>query len=144
MAGALMCAAVLSGCATSPVEVAGPVQGPAECRRLLDGLPDMVAGQARRKVSPRDALAAAWGDPAIVLRCAVPEPAALRPSSPCAEVDQVGWLAERQQGSYRFSTIGRSTVVQMQVPYDYEPAADALVDVAAAIRHAVPELEPCV
>ncbi len=139
MGVALACA----GC-SPPVQVAAPAQGPPECTRLVRALPGSVDGQQRRDVSPAQAPAAAWGDPPIVLRCGVPAPKALSASSPCAEVNGVGWFAEQLEDGYRFSTIGRSTTVQVRVPYDYEPAADALVDVAGPVRDHVPEVQPCV
>jgi hypothetical protein len=37
-------------------------------------LPEQVEGQQRRDVEPAGPLAAAWGDPAIVLRCGVGPP----------------------------------------------------------------------
>jgi hypothetical protein len=148
VAGAVVCTtavtALACGGCTTAVEVHGPSRGPAECAALVAALPETVDGQNRREVAPGDALAAAWGDPAIVLRCGAPAPQALGPSSRCAEVNGVGWFAEQHDEGYRFSTIGRTTTVQMRVPYDYEPAADALVDVAAAIRQTVPEVQPCV
>jgi hypothetical protein len=140
--GVLACAP-LSGC-SGDVDVTGPTSGPPECRTLLAAVPDTVDGQEQRPVEPGNALAAAWGDPPIVLRCGVAEPAALRPSSACAEVNGVGWFTRRGDDSFTFTTIGRTTPVQVQVPYDYEPAADALVDVAAAVRRTVPEILPCV
>ena len=146
MAGAAVClaAVLLSGCSSAAVEVGGPTRGPAECRALLRALPDTVDKQSRRDVEPPGALAAAWGDPAIVLRCGVPTPQSLTASSSCAEVNGVGWFAEQRADAYRFTTIGRSANVQVQVPYDYQPAADALVDLAFAVREQVPEQQPCV
>ena len=144
VAGAVACVAIVGGCGGSAVDVAGPTHGPAACRSLVEALPQHVAGQARRTVSPQGALAGAWGDPPIVLRCGVPEPAALRPSSACAVVDHVGWFVQELDEGYRFSTIGRATTVQVEVPYDYQPAANALVDLAGAVRGSVPQTEPCV
>ena len=148
MAGAAAClgvltCALLSGC-SGAVDVTAPTDGPPECRALLAAVPARVDGQEQRPVDPENALAAAWGDPAIVLRCGVAEPEALSPSSVCAEVNGIGWFPRRGQDSFTFTTIGRTTSVQVEVPYDYEPAADALVDVAAAVRRTVPEILPCV
>jgi hypothetical protein len=148
MTGAAACLGLLAcllvaGC-SSAVDVAGPTVGPPECRALLAALPEAVDGQDRREVQPGNALAAAWGDPPIVLRCGVAEPKSLRPSSVCSEINNVGWLSRRGEDAFRFTTIGRTTSVQVRVPYDYEPAADALVDVAAAVRGTVPEVQPCV
>jgi Protein of unknown function (DUF3515) len=148
MAGAAACVGVLTGLlaagCSGTVDVSGPTTGPPECRALLAALPGSVGGQEAREVEPEAALAAAWGDPAIVLRCGVPEPSSLQPSSTCAEVNGVGWFTEREADAFRFTSIGRTTAVEVEVPYDYEPAADALVDVAAAVRRSVPEIQPCV
>jgi hypothetical protein len=133
----------LCGCGTTAVEVDGPTHGPDACTGLLAALPATVDGQQQREVEPAGALAAAWGDPAIVLRCGVPEPPALTSSSPCAQVNGVGWFAQQREDGYRFTTIGRAANVSVDVPYEYEPAADALVDLASAVRR-VPEREPCV
>ena len=124
--------------ATSPSEAARQ-----ECAALLAELPDEVAGQDRREVSPADTLARAWGDPAIVLRCGVPKPAELRPDSPCFVVDKVGWLAVEGADDVVFSTVGRSTYVELTVPSDYAPEAGALVAVAPAITSTTTWPRPC-
>jgi hypothetical protein len=102
-------------------------------------------GQGHRTVSPAGALAAAWGNPAIVLRCGVPTPASLKPTSRCDVVNGVGWFSrEDADHSWVFTTIGRESNVEIQVPADYTPAADALVDVAAAIKGSLKVEQPCV
>jgi hypothetical protein len=111
---------------------------------LLQALPATVMGQGSRPVSPDDALAAAWGDPAIVLRCGVPPPASLKPTSRCDVVDGVGWFSRQEQDQdWIFTTIGRTTSVELRVPTDYTPAADALIDVAGAVKDELPVSKPC-
>jgi Protein of unknown function (DUF3515) len=144
VAGAVACAAAVGGCGASEVEVSAPTQGPRACTALVAQLPRTVAGQQPRAVSPARALAGAWGDPAIVLRCGVPAPPALGPASSCAVVNHVGWFAEERADGFRFTTIGRSANVQVSVPYEYEPAANALIDLAHAVRSTVPQVDPCV
>jgi hypothetical protein len=102
-----------------------------------------VQGQDARPVEPADALAAAWGDPPIVLRCGVERPARLRPSSPCLEVDGVGWFPQQAARGHLFTTVGRSAYVEVAVPEAYQPAAEPLVDLADAIRRHIPERRPC-
>jgi Protein of unknown function (DUF3515) len=126
----------------------------AQCRNVLERLPDRVAGQSTRYVQPADALAAAWGDPPIVLRCGVPHPAALRRDSACFVVNGVGWFAQQGgrpitgtkpvNGTVVFTTVGRSPYVEVSVPGDYQPAADALVDVSSAVSGSTTEQHPCV
>ncbi|MDQ3096511.1 MAG: DUF3515 domain-containing protein [Actinomycetota bacterium] len=126
----------------------------AACRALVDGLPETVDGQDARSVEPDDTLTAAWGDPAITLRCGVERPRRLQPTSFCFVVNDVGWYAEDDrgtldgnappQGDVVFTTIGRSPYVEITVPpEDSRPAVDPLTDVAAAIRKHTREEQPC-
>jgi hypothetical protein len=113
-----------------------------DCAALLGDLPPEVADQPRRLVVDR--LAGAWGDPPIILRCGVEKPTALKPDSQCHEVNDVGWLAEEQPDGWLFTTIGRKYYVSLEVPSDYDPAADALADVADLVRRHLPNVKPCV
>jgi hypothetical protein len=153
-----MSAALLAGCGggPGPVHVAGPSptgSARAQCSRLVAALPQRVAGNDRRDITPAGALAGAWGDPAVVLRCGVPRPAALRATSYCFEIDHVGWLATQHgkavsvsspvRGTLDFTTIGRSVYVEVSVPDAYAPQADALADVAGAVARTTRLLKPC-
>ena len=71
------------------------------------------------------------------------KPPGLGDASECFEVNGVGWFAEEAEGGYLFTTIGRSAYVQLGVPTEYAPEANALVDVAEAVKK-TPELQPCV
>ena len=85
--------ALTSGCSgPGPVDVTAPPSSAdrvqAMCGDLIDELPETVADDLdARDVEPSDVLAAAWGDPAVVLRCGVPKPDALKRTSACFEVD---------------------------------------------------------
>jgi Protein of unknown function (DUF3515) len=153
---ALLVVALLSAGCSSGVSVAAPSPDPteaAQCSRLVAVLPDRVAGESSREVRPSGALAAAWGDPAVVLRCGVPRPVALRPDSACFVVNGVGWFATAGghpvtgtapvRGPIVFTTVGRSPYVEVLVPADYQPPADALVDLSSAVRRATTEEHPC-
>jgi hypothetical protein len=113
-----------------------------DCIGMLGDLPPKVAGQSSRRVAGD--LAGAWGDPAIVLRCGVEKPDALRPDSECHDVNGVGWLAEKQPDGWLFTTIGRKLYISLEVPAVYNPAADALADVADLVARHVPVVKPCV
>lgn len=145
VASAVTSALFLAGCGAAPAAVrqpspAGSARAP--CHAVVAGLPDRVDGQDRRPVTPRGEYTAAWGDPPIVLRCGVARPAAMRASSDCFEVNRVGWFARQRGDGYVFTTIGRAAYVQVTVPAAYEPASDALVDLATAVRRA-PERAGC-
>lgn len=139
--GAALLGSALVGC-SGPVEVAATAPGTeatATCSRLLDALPDTVDDQSRRAVTPEDALAAAWGDPAIVLRCGVDRPDAMTPDAQLFEVDGLGWLPEQLTGGYVFTTSGRTVYVEVTVPDDYAPEVNAVVDLGGVVAATVPE-----
>ncbi len=116
-----------------------------ECADLVDALPRLVLQQEAREVEPADAPAAAWGDPAVVLRCGVERPVQLEPSSPCLIANHVGWLADEGGDSVVvFTTIGRSTYVEVTVPTVYEQPGGALAELAPAVSSSTTEIKPCV
>lgn len=112
------------------------------CEALYDDAPAEVAGQARRGAAETRALA--WGTDAIVMRCGVTAPAGLTRSSRCDVVAEVGWFTEQRDDSLLFTTIGREVFVSVEVPRAYEPAADALVDLADTVVANNEVVTPCV
>ena len=113
----------------------------AECAALMSALPETVLDQRRRTVEPGE-LSAAWGNPTITLKCGVDKPPGLGAESQCYEVNGVGWFAEEAEGGYLFTTIGRPVYVEVGVPTKYAPEANALVDVADAVKK-IPVKQPC-
>ena len=112
------------------------------CTDLTADLPAQVLDQDRRQVDP-GRFAAAWGQPAIVLRCGVSPPPGLTPSSECLEVNGVGWFAEQATGGMIFTTIGRPALVELSVPTAYAPEPGALVDLAETVTTHDPVSKPC-
>ena len=112
------------------------------CQALYDDAPQTVAGQARRSIGDDRVLA--WGDDAIIMRCGVTEPEGLTRSSRCDFVAGVGWFTTEGSRSFTFSTIGRQVFVSVEVPHSYDPAADALVDLAPVVEQHDPVVTPCV
>lgn len=115
------------------------------CRTLHGALPKRVDGQERGTVEPATKYTAVWGDPAIELRCGIPEPKKLTPGSeeynPTAEaveVNGVSWLIESQENGHRFTTTDRTAYVELTVPDDYAPETNALTDLDKAVKKAVP------
>ncbi len=109
------------------------------CADLASQLPDAVAGQTARATEPDSPLTAAWGKPAIVLRCGVPRPAALSSTSQLIGINGVDWFAEELTGGYLFTTYGRKVYVEVTVPDDYAPEAGPVTEISAAVTAAVPE-----
>lgn len=124
-----------------PVQVTPPspaAAAAAACRDLHRALPARVEGQAGRATSPRSDLTAAWGNPAIVLRCGVGRPSALEPTSQLVSVDGVDWFPEQLSDGYRFTSYGRVADVEVRVPGRYAPEVNPLVDLAGAMQKADP------
>jgi hypothetical protein len=121
--------------------VAPPQPDPAAattCADLAEQLPTQVAAQDSRTTTPESALTSAWGDPAIILRCGVAVPAALTATSQLITVNGVDWFPQELTAGYRFTTTGRVANVELSVPDDYAPEAEALVDLAQAVSDTVP------
>ena len=109
----------------------GPDAGTAACTALLKRLPDQVLSRAR--ADPAVTGVAAWGDPAIVLRCGV-SPAA--PSdNPCADYNGVDWVFTETDDVFRFVSYHRTPAVEVTIPtsIDRTTAPGALIDLAKAV-----------
>ncbi|MET7641674.1 DUF3515 domain-containing protein [Streptomyces sp. NPDC005438] len=113
------------------------------CRELNERLPEQLLSQHRVPVRNPSRFTAAWGDPAIVLRCGAPRPDRLSPDSAdydplsdAVEVNSVTWLFEEHEGGYRFTTTDRATYVEVTVPSAHAPETGALPELAKPIRSA--------
>jgi hypothetical protein len=130
----LGCAAVLTnaGCGSEPdLPPAAPDASTAACTDLLSRLPDRVLDRARAEVGTEGV--AAWGDPAIVLRCGLP---ASGPSNdPCLAVNGVDWTLSDDGDPVRFRLFGRTPGVEVTVPRaGASQPAGALAPLADAVR----------
>lgn len=143
--------ASLAACGSSGTQVDAPSpQGAAAsaCEQLITQLPSRVADQESRPVLPPSRYAAAWGDPAIVLRCGVDKPAGLEPTSQLFTIDGIDWFpatgdnsntgANANTDATTFTTIGRVANVEVVVPRNVSPEAAALTDLAAALKASIP------
>lgn len=149
LGGALLLAAV-AGCAMTESDARPAAPSPsgkaaAVCRSLHDALPGKVEGEEHTTDATDSSYTAAWGDPAIELRCGVDRPAKLtpgteeyNPTSEAAEVNGVSWLIEEQDEGYRFTTTDRAAYVEVTVPEAYAPEIGALTDLAKPVRAEVP------
>jgi hypothetical protein len=152
-AGVVAClVAALSACGSGSVPVETPdLTGDAArtCRALLEALPATVDGQPRRQVDPEGAYAAAWGDPAIVLRCGVRQHPEFDDFATCQETNGVGWFVPEDQisgepGPITMTTIGREHTVEVRLPETRWPPANTMVDLAEAIKATIREVDTCV
>ena len=143
--GAVSCAllVVLAGCGAGPVQVAEtspPAEQRAVCEELVADLPETVADLERRDVEPSGALAAAWGDPAIVLECGVGRPDDYDPANGCTTVDGIDWyiplpqLEANGEQDLTMTTIKRDVAVRVVLPGEHWPPATTLADLSATVE----------
>ena len=108
------------------------------CDDLVAALPDVVDDAVRRDVSPPSPGVAVWGQPPIILRGGVLDPAGIDPTQAVLDVAEVGWRAVPGDGGTFFFTADRVAVIEVSVPTDYAPESATLVDLASAVSGAVP------
>jgi hypothetical protein len=151
-AGAVACLVLLTaGCTAGAVDVerTDPGDDAAACERLVDALPRTLAEQERREVDDADAAtAAAWGDPPIMLRCGVGEPASFDAISSCQITNGVAWYIPDEQitGSavdVTMTTIGREPDVEVAIPADYFPPAATMVGLAGPVKEHTVKVSRC-
>lgn len=138
MGGVLL---LLTGCGTGAVEAPAPHPPAAvahRCAELLRRLPAKVHGRGRRATTPKSPLVIAWGSPAIVVRCGVPRPAALKPTSELVVINGVNWLGVPVDRPVTFTAVGRLAYVEVTVPGAYQPPGDVLIELAGPIKAAIP------
>jgi Protein of unknown function (DUF3515) len=139
-------------CGGGAVEVRTPALSPdveGTCANLVAALPATVDSASRRDVEPAGAPAAAWGDPAIVLRCGVAMPESFDEFATCQETDGVGWFIPEEQmtgegESITMTTIDRAVNIEVTLPPEHWPPANAMVDLGPAIKKHVEQTDPCV
>jgi Protein of unknown function (DUF3515) len=132
LVAAMLALAGLAGCSSPSAVQAAPRAGSAACTSVLARLPETVADQSR---GPDPAAgAAAWGDPAIVLRCGLP------PTTPttaeCVSVNGFDWVFEQSDQAFVFVSYGRNPAVEVTVPASYgrDLASAATVDLITALN----------
>jgi len=122
----------------------------AACKALVDDLPDTLAGEQRRSVDPDGALGAAWGDPAYVLTCGVPEPDDYEPTDECNAIAGVGWWVPDDELEDLREDVGaialsHTPYVEVEVPARYRTDGidRALAELAPVLEEHLAAGRPC-
>ncbi len=152
-------ALVLAGCG-GPTEVDVPdldARQAEACRGFVRALPDTLAEEERGEVTPSDAPAAAYGDPAIVVRCGVAAPEEFDVTAQCEVVNGVGWYLPPDQydapdADLTITAVGFRPRVSVLVPDDYraddrgaasDTAAAVLAELTDPVRDHLTEAAEC-
>jgi hypothetical protein len=140
---------VATGCGQPVVEVADlPApdgQEASECAQLTADLPSKVGnGLEKREVRPKSPLLAAWGKPAVVLRCGVGTPATYRPGTDLTIVNNIGWFGDVRADDVIYTTITREPRVAVAVPKVHQSSFEVLVDLSGTLAEHTqgPDLTP--
>ncbi|MEO7351994.1 MAG: DUF3515 domain-containing protein [Marmoricola sp.] len=117
------------------------------CTALVKALPDHVSDQAQVETKGNP-LGAAWGDPAIVLRCGVGKAAGYDKFASCQTVNGVDWfvpekMVSDQSADVVSTTLGRTPAIEVSLPATYRPPAAAMVDLAGVIKAHTQVLKRC-
>lgn len=151
--GVLALGLLLTACGKEPVSIPTvrlSAADQARCQRLVNALPDTVAGQGRRKTQPAEALGGAWGDPPIIAQCGVGVPRGFSRAASCQQADGVGWFVpdaqiNDQSADVVMATAGYRPVLQVTVPATYRPngLAAAMVQLAPMVKADTQLVHPC-
>jgi hypothetical protein len=140
---------VLSACGAPTVrvtDVPSPDQEDArDCQALHADLPTTIGnGLHQRTVKPTNPDLAAWGTPAVVLRCGVGVPATYRPGTDLTIVNNIGWYGDERPDDVIYTTITRQPRIAVAIPRTLSSSFEILVDLSAPIaRHTQgPDLTP--
>jgi Protein of unknown function (DUF3515) len=147
---ALSSCLLLGACGVGAVDVGAeqPPEGDRDaCRLLLNALPQRVADQPGREVEPQDGWGAAWGDPAIVLRCGVAPPDGFDAVATCTTVEGIDWYVPdtppEANADVTMTTVHREPVIEVSLPAAHWPPAATLVDVADTVREHTEKTGSC-
>lgn len=133
-------AACSGGDGGGPVEVTLPQVPDAahrSCARLADRLPASLGeGLERRETEPRSPLVAAWGDPAVILRCGVQVDDDYRPGEQLIHANSgiVGWWQHKTGDTVVWQTPNTAVHVELIVPTKYEGHGGMLARISPAVE----------
>lgn len=142
MATALLAVGVVLAACGGPVEVDVPELSGADrdaCDAFAADLPGSLAELERVDIDPADAPAAAYGDPAVVVRCGVPAPEGFDVTASCETADGVGYFIPDEQYvdqglDLTLTAAGYRPRVEIRIPADYRPnAGPAVMSVLAPL-----------
>ncbi len=122
--------------------VPAPAARSADCARLLAALPAEVDGgdagdlDRRTIAAPAPPGTAAWGEPAVVLRCGLQRPIELTASSRLLDVSGVQFLELPGPASSSWIVVDRSVYVAVTLPDSV--GSGPLQQLAGAVRKTLP------
>ena len=107
------------------------------CQDLISALPTDLGDLPARPVDSSSPYVAAWGEPAVTLRCGVPRPPSFIATADVQQINGVTWFPERRGATTAWVVVDRPVYVEVLVP-----AADASAPVARLSTAVTAALKP--
>lgn len=107
----------------------------AACVKVFAKLPVQLGTLAPRRTDTDSSFVAAWGDPAVVIRCGVAKPAVF--GTPAAaqllDVNSVIWQPDPQKSQTVYTTVDRSVYIEVTVPAGADQPLPLLASAVSAL-----------
>ena len=127
-----------------PISTVGqPGADSAACKSLMPELPNELSGAARRTLEGGGDGIAAWGDPAVILRCGQETPEELTCSSALTEINSVKWLQLTDAGLGATTYIAADRTVRIAVTIPDGTGTGAIGDLSSIIGSTLKVRPPC-
>lgn len=134
---------------TGPVAVpAAPVPGAAGqwCTDFAEHYPDTLADRPRRELVASDPAAAAWGDPPVIARCGLMDPAELTCAAPLTQMTDadgvtVAWLRLQDGADVTYIAVDRP--VRIAVSLSVDAGIGAVQEMTEIVGRVLPEQPVC-
>ena len=107
------------------------------CQDLISALPTDLGDLPARPVDSPSPYVAAWGEPAVTLRCGVPRPPSFIATADVQQINGVTWFPERRGATTAWVVVDRPVYVEVLVP-----AVDASAPVARLSTAVTAALKP--
>lgn len=107
------------------------------CQELIAALPTTLGDRPARPVRSSSPYVAAWGEPAVVLRCGVAEPAGFLPDSQVFEIGGVRWFPVERGAGTVWTATDRAVYVEVTAPT--AEASDPVARLSTAVTRALPK-----
>lgn len=123
----------ISGCNSAVIIEPAQSSNSVLCTSIDQRTPVLIGDQLLRETTPQYPGSAAWGDPAIVMRCGVSVPSELTATSQVIDINGITWFPQELTAGTRFTSTNTSTPVEVSIPSGYESAASILVEIGSII-----------
>jgi hypothetical protein len=107
------------------------------CEAAVANLPEVVDGVSQVSTNPKSPYTAAWGDPAITLRCGAEFPADYSANASLVSVNDLDWFSSERVDAYVFTNTSSEVFIEITVPIKDSSPAGALAQLAPWVKSVI-------